>query len=117
MISRLFFATLLLSPAAILSLAGGSWSNSAAAGTRVASGQLSPEYAICPGTPGQCFADVLSGSTFFDSANHLYEQGIVSGYACGGAGGPCDADNRPYYRGGSSLSPLPASGDLCWCPT
>jgi len=52
----------------------------------------------CPGTPAQCFADVLPGNTFFDFANHVYEQGIVTGYPCGGVSEPCDGSNRPYYR-------------------
>jgi hypothetical protein len=98
---RLFIATLALSLVAILSLTGGSWSKSAAAS---GISDQSPEAAICVGTPVQCFADVLPGSSFFDNANHLYEQGIVGGYACGGAGEPCDASNRPYYRGGNNVS-------------
>lgn len=58
-----------------------------------------------PGCPdGQCFADVPASNTFFDNANALYIDGIISGYACGGPGEPCDADNRPYYRPGNNVS-------------
>ncbi len=52
----------------------------------------------CPGSPAQCFTDVTPDNPSFDYANRLYEQGIVSGYNCGGAGEPCDPQNRPYYR-------------------
>src|SRR6266550_1040762 len=67
-------------------------------------GNSSPAEVTCPGTPVQCFADVAPGSTFFDFANHVYEQQIVTGYACGGPGEPCDGDNRPYYRPNNSVT-------------
>jgi hypothetical protein len=35
---------------------------------------------------------------FFAPIEALAAAGIVSGYACGGAGEPCDALNRPYFR-------------------
>lgn len=66
------------------------------------SSPAAPE-ANCP-PDGQCFADVPPGSPFYDYANNLYEQDIVSGYACGGPGEPCDGQNRPYYRQGSSVT-------------
>jgi hypothetical protein len=43
---------------------------------------------------------VPAGNTFAEFVNNLYEAEIISGYACGGAGEPCDANNRPYYRPG-----------------
>jgi hypothetical protein len=69
-----------------------------AAGTQPPSSQppQSPS-ATCP-PDGQCFADVPSGNTFFTFINRIYQQDLVSGYACGGPGEPCDAYNRPYYR-------------------
>ncbi|MDQ5825127.1 MAG: S-layer homology domain-containing protein [Chloroflexota bacterium] len=72
------------------------------AGPTAPSSASAPE-ATCPGD-GQCFADVPPGSPFYDYANNLYKQDIVSGYACGGPGEPCDAQNRPYYRPGSSVT-------------
>ena len=59
--------------------------------------------ATCP-PGGQCFADVLPGSPFYEYTNNLYQQDIISGYPCGGAGEPCDGQNRPYYRQGSSVT-------------
>jgi hypothetical protein len=59
--------------------------------------------ATCP-PGGQCFADVPSGNPFYEFANRLYIQDIVTGYACGGAGEPCDAANRPYYRPGDLVT-------------
>src|SRR5215203_2913237 len=53
---------------------------------------------------GQCFADVPPGNPFVEFANRIYLQGLVSGYACGGAGEPCDAENRPYYRAGAGVT-------------
>lgn len=63
-----------------------------------------PSAIVCPGTPAQCFADVAPGSPFFDFSNHVYQQGIVSGYPCGGAGEPCDSSSRPYYRPGAGVT-------------
>jgi hypothetical protein len=78
-----------------------SGSNSASAS---GSGATQPTAVTCPGTPAQCFADVPPGNSFFDNANRIYMQGIVGGYPCGGAGEPCDADNRPYYRPGNGVT-------------
>jgi hypothetical protein len=59
--------------------------------------------AACP-ADGQCFADVPVGSTFYEYANRLYQQEIISGYPCGGPGEPCDSENRPYYRPVSNVT-------------
>ena len=59
--------------------------------------------ATCP-AGGQCFADVPSGNSFYEFVNRLYQQDIITGYACGGLGEPCDAENRPYYRPGSDVT-------------
>ncbi len=52
------------------------------------------------------FTDVPVGSTF-----HIYVErlllnrpGVMGGYACGGAGEPCDQENRPYFRPSSPLT-------------
>jgi hypothetical protein len=48
---------------------------------------------------GQTFEDVPPGSTFYDFIERLASRGVMSGYACGGAGEPCvPPDNRPYFR-------------------
>ncbi len=67
--------------------------------------QASPQApeAMCP-VGGQCFADVPPGSPFYEYANNLYMQDIISGYPCGGPGEPCDDQNRPYYRPGNSVT-------------
>jgi hypothetical protein len=59
--------------------------------------------ATCP-AGGQCFADVLPGTTFYDFVNRIYQQDLVTGYLCGGEGEPCDAENRPYYRPGANVT-------------
>ncbi|MDQ5825055.1 MAG: choice-of-anchor J domain-containing protein [Chloroflexota bacterium] len=74
----------------------------------VTRGQLSKivsEAAGLSDAPGaQQFADVPPGSTFFDWIQRLANNGVVSGYACGGtnpatgAPEPCDASSRPYFR-------------------
>ena len=52
----------------------------------------------------QTFADVPTGSTFWLFIERVYEHGAISGYACGGAGEPCDAQNRGYFRPGAKLT-------------
>jgi hypothetical protein len=59
--------------------------------------------ATCP-PDGQCFADVPSSSPFYAFVNRIYRQDLVTGYACGGPGEPCDAYNRPYYRPAAVVS-------------
>ena len=50
---------------------------------------------------GQTFEDVEPGSTFYEFIQRLTDRGIMSGYACGGAGEPCAPGNRPYFRPGN----------------
>jgi hypothetical protein len=53
------------------------------------------------------FADVPpsgEGSTFHTFIRFLTCKGIVSGYACGGAGEACNAENDPYYRPGANVT-------------
>jgi hypothetical protein len=74
-----------------------------AAGPQPQSSQPPPSQApqapnaTCP-PGGQCFADVLSDNPFYAFINRIYQQDLVTGYGCGGAGEPCDAYSRPYYR-------------------
>ncbi|HMA37117.1 MAG TPA: S-layer homology domain-containing protein [Chloroflexia bacterium] len=44
------------------------------------------------------FADVLPGTAFYPFVETAAGHGIISGYACGSAGEPCDSQNRPYVR-------------------
>ncbi|HEX8600521.1 MAG TPA: S-layer homology domain-containing protein [Chloroflexia bacterium] len=55
-----------------------------------------------PGT--QKFSDVPSSSPFFEWINRLANKGVISGYACGGAGEPCDAQGSPYFRPGENVT-------------
>ncbi len=66
-------------------------------------GQISKIVAIAAGyqdpTSSQTFEDVPGGSTFHLWIENLASRGIMSGYACGGAGEPCvGPGNRPYFR-------------------
>jgi hypothetical protein len=50
---------------------------------------------------GQFYADVPptgQGSQFYEWIMRLTNRGVMSGYACGGPGETCDAQNRPYFR-------------------
>jgi hypothetical protein len=84
------------------SFALGGWGTAGAQGADRSAGGQSPE-ATCP-AGGQCFADVPEGNAFYEFANRLYQQDIISGYPCGGPGEPCDSENRPYYRPGGSVT-------------
>nr|MDQ5825600.1 S-layer homology domain-containing protein [Chloroflexota bacterium] len=50
---------------------------------------------------GDQFADVPSGSTFYDFVGCLACRGIVSGYPCGGTDEPCPGS---YYRPGADVT-------------
>jgi hypothetical protein len=47
---------------------------------------------------GQRFEDVPPGSVFYEWIERLAARNIIGGYACGGAGEPCGAGDRPYFR-------------------
>ena len=51
-----------------------------------------------PAAGGNTFADVPTTFPFFDVIETAAAGQIVSGYACGGPGEPCDGANRPYFR-------------------
>ncbi len=44
------------------------------------------------------FADVPPAHPFFAVVEAGAAHGIISGYACGGPGEPCDSQHRPYFR-------------------
>lgn len=50
------------------------------------------------------FMDVPQGSTFYLFVERLATRGIMSGYACGGAGEPCGPGNPPYFRPGNDAT-------------
>ncbi|HST03155.1 MAG TPA: S-layer homology domain-containing protein [Chloroflexia bacterium] len=94
---------LALALCAVLLFIGGSANSAqaAAAPRTVASVASSPDV-TCPA--GQCFTDVPPANGFYTNVNNLYMDGIIGGYPCGGAGEPCDPDNRPYYRPGNTVT-------------
>jgi hypothetical protein len=47
---------------------------------------------------GQFYTDVPEGHTFYVWIMRLTDEGVMSGYDCGGEGEPCDGENRPYFR-------------------
>jgi hypothetical protein len=56
-----------------------------------------------PGT--QTFEDVAPGATFYTYTERLATRGFIGGYACGGAGEPCNPpDDRPYYRPNADIT-------------
>jgi hypothetical protein len=46
----------------------------------------------------QTFADVPANNAFWLFVERVYAHGVISGYTCGGAGEPCDPQQRPYFR-------------------
>jgi hypothetical protein len=62
--------------------------------------------AAIPQPPEGCinFEDVQPGNTFYPFVHVLGCHGAVSGYACGGAGEPCNSANDPYFRPGNPLT-------------
>ncbi|MDQ3707519.1 MAG: exo-alpha-sialidase [Chloroflexota bacterium] len=72
-------------------------------GRNISRGQISKIVSIAAGFDeefgGQVFEDVPPGATFYPWIQRLALRGIMSGYACGGAGEPCTTpNNRPYFR-------------------
>ena len=50
------------------------------------------------------FTDVSQEHTFYQNVRCLACRSIISGYACGGPGEPCDTNNNPYYRPGNNVT-------------
>ncbi|HMA35572.1 MAG TPA: S-layer homology domain-containing protein, partial [Chloroflexia bacterium] len=46
----------------------------------------------------QTFADVPDTQPFYAVIETAAKEHMISGYACGGVGEPCDSLNRPYFR-------------------
>lgn len=71
-------------------------------------GQLSKIVSNAAGfseTPvGQLFADVAPDAVFYEWIQRLASRSIIGGYPCGGAGEPCDSQNRPYFRTGNTVT-------------
>src|SRR6476661_111678 len=89
-----------------LSMAVGPATSSAAQSAELGrhpEGTRQAPQATCP-PGGQCFADVLPANPFYVFINRLYQQDVISGYACGGPGEPCDAQSRPYFRPSDSVN-------------
>jgi carboxypeptidase T len=53
---------------------------------------------------GQFYADVATDNPFYQEIMRLTNRNVMSGYACGGSGEPCDSENRPYFRWGSPVT-------------
>jgi hypothetical protein len=50
------------------------------------------------------FADVPASNTFFAWVEIGAAQGLTGGYPCGGAGEPCDGQQRPYFRPNANIT-------------
>ena len=74
----------------------------------VTRGQLSKIVANAAGyseaVSGQMFQDVASDSPFYPFVQRLASRGHIGGYNCGGAGEPCGAGNKPYFRPNANAS-------------
>jgi N-acetylneuraminic acid mutarotase len=73
-------------------------------GADVTRGQLSKIIANAAGlstaipSTQQTFSDVSATNAFWLFVERLSATGAIAGYACGGAGEPCDPQQRPYFR-------------------
>jgi hypothetical protein len=76
-------------------------------GANATRGQITKIVASAAGFPEpipttrQTFADVPPSKAFWLFVERLAARQIISGYACGGPGEPCDPQNRPYFRWGN----------------
>ncbi len=50
------------------------------------------------------FADVPASAPLYPYVESAAQHGIIGGYPCGGAGEPCGAGNKPYFRPGRDVS-------------
>jgi hypothetical protein len=60
---------------------------------------------IVPADP--TFADMPynpSADSLYAFVETIADKGIISGYPCGGAGEPCDSENRPYFRPSNNVT-------------
>ena len=71
---------------------------------QITRGQISKLMTLAAGLgdpipPGQqTFADVPGSNPFWIYVEQLAQHGYINGYGCGGAGEPCDSQQRPYFR-------------------
>ena len=95
---------------------------------RATRGQISKITAVTAGWNGampttqQTFTDVPPNHPFWTWIEELASRQIIAGYACGGAGEPCDPQQRPYFRGGANatrgqMSKIAASAFFPNCQT
>jgi hypothetical protein len=54
--------------------------------------------------PTATFEDVPHDNAFYPFIETAVSRGIISGYACGGPGEPCDGQQRPYFRPGADIT-------------
>jgi hypothetical protein len=80
-------------------------------GANATRGQISKITAAAAGWNGpipttqQTFQDVPPSNPFWTWIEELAGRGIISGYACGGPGEPCQPPgNRPYFRWGANAT-------------
>jgi hypothetical protein len=78
-------------------------------GANATRGQLSKIVSNAAQIPdpvsGQTFEDVPPSHTFYIDIMRLTARGVMSGYACGGPGEPCNPPgNRPYFRPGANVT-------------
>ncbi|HKP52206.1 MAG TPA: S-layer homology domain-containing protein [Chloroflexia bacterium] len=52
----------------------------------------------------QRYTDVPPDNVFYRHINYMTCLGIMSGYACGSPGEPCDENNLPYFRPGNPVT-------------
>jgi photosystem II stability/assembly factor-like uncharacterized protein len=77
---------------------------------RATRGQISKITAVTAGWNGpipttrQTFTDVPPANAFWLWIEELASRQIIAGYNCGGAGEPCDPQNRPYFRWGNNAT-------------
>jgi hypothetical protein len=69
-----------------------------ATGTATGIATVTPAPSATPVSCPQVFTDVQTGSTFYSFVQTLACRAIISGYPCGGAGEPCDSEQRQYFR-------------------
>ena len=79
-------------------------------GAQATRGQIAKITAVTAGwndsipTTQQTFTDVPPTNAFWSWIEALAIRQIISGYACGGVGEPCDPANRPYFRWGAQAT-------------
>jgi glucose/arabinose dehydrogenase len=81
---------------------GGYSDNTFRPNNNITRGQLSKIVANSAGfnepVSGTMFEDVPTTNTFYEFIQRMAARGIIGGYPCGGAGEPCGAGDKPYFR-------------------